>query len=100
MPTQNNDDLIEIGQDARKSYDHTVDSINLLIFTFLLILVILTVWLFKYKKFAYIHETGLAIIYGNLKPKNLKFNLYKFNLFYFKKRCNFWYYNKIWFQSS
>ena len=47
MPTQNNDDLIEIGQDARKSYDHTVDSINLLIFTFLLILVILTVWLFK-----------------------------------------------------
>lgn len=59
-----NAELIELGQDARKRHDHIVDSINLLIFTFLLILVILTVWLFKYKKFAYIHETGLAIIYG------------------------------------
>ena len=60
------EELIELGQDARKRHDHIVDSINLLISTFLLILVILTVWLFKYKKFAYIHETGLAIIYGNL----------------------------------
>ena len=59
-------DLIELKQDARKSHDHIVDSINLLMFTLLLILVILTIWLFKHKKFPYIHETGLAIIYGKL----------------------------------
>lgn len=58
--------LIQTGQDTRKIHDHKVDSINLLIFTFLLILVILTIWLFKYKRFPYIHETGLAIFYGKL----------------------------------
>lgn len=55
---------IELGQDLRKEHDHIVDSTNLLIFTFLLILVILTIWLFKHKRVPYVHETGLAIIYG------------------------------------
>jgi hypothetical protein len=57
-------ELIEHGQDLKKRYDHIVDSVNLLIFIYLLILVILTVWLFKHKHFPYIHYTGLAIIYG------------------------------------
>ncbi len=57
-------ELIEHGQDLKKQYDHIVDSVNLLIFIYLLILVILTVWLFKHKHFPYIHYTGLAIIYG------------------------------------
>lgn len=60
------DDLIEFNSDERSSRDHIIDSVNLLIFTFLLILVILTVWLFKHYKFRYIHETGLAIIYGSI----------------------------------
>jgi sodium/hydrogen exchanger-like protein 6/7 len=58
MSTINNEDIIEMSQDERRLHDHIVDSMNLLIFTFLLILVILTVWLFKHKKFSYIHETG------------------------------------------
>lgn len=57
-------EFIEFDQDSRKSHDHIVDSTNLLIFTFLLILVVLTIWLFKHKRIPYIHETGLAIIYG------------------------------------
>lgn len=61
-----NDDLIGITQDERRIRDHIIDSTNLLVFTFLLILVILTVWLFKHYKFKYIHETGLAIIYGTI----------------------------------
>lgn len=68
MTTQSYDEseLIEVGQDLRKSHDHVVDSTNLLIFIVLLIMVILTIWLFKHKRFPYIHETGLAIIYGKL----------------------------------
>ena len=69
-----NDDLIGITQDERRIRDHIIDSTNLLVFTFLLILVILTVWLFKHYKFKYIHETGLAIIYGkSTKSINLCF---------------------------
>ncbi len=64
--SKNNDDIIGMNQDERGLRDHLVDSTNLLVFTFLLILVILTVWLFKHYKFKYIHETGLAIIYGKL----------------------------------
>lgn len=58
------DDQLEFSTDEQKNRAHIIDSVNLLIFTFLLILVILTVWLFKHYKFKYIHETGLAIIYG------------------------------------
>ncbi len=64
--SQINEDIIESSQDIRRTNDHIADSLNLLIFTFLLILVVLTVWLFKHKKFQYIHETGLAIIYGTI----------------------------------
>jgi hypothetical protein len=81
---QNNvNQIIEFGQDSRKIHDHKVDSINLLIYIFLLILVILTIWLFKYKRFPYIHETGLAIFYGNKKTKNLS-TIVNF-LFFFKE---------------
>ena len=67
MTTQNSvveSEQIEFGQDLRRAHDHIVDSTNLLIFTFLLILVILTIWLFKHKRIPYVHETGLAVIYG------------------------------------
>lgn len=57
---------IEFSHDLRKLHDHIVDSTNILIFIFLLILVVLTIWLFKHKRFPYLHETGLAIIYGNI----------------------------------
>lgn len=79
-------ELIEFGQDSRKFHDHIVDSTNLLIFTILLILVVLTIWLFKHKRFPYVHETGLAIIYGAVVGIIIRYALSGTN----KKTINFY----------
>jgi solute carrier family 9 (sodium/hydrogen exchanger), member 6/7 len=62
----NENGAIDEQENLRKQRDHIVSSINLLIFIFLLILVVLTIWLFKHKRLSFIHETGLAIFYGKL----------------------------------
>lgn len=54
----------DIALDAKAQSAHRLDSLNLLSYTFLLILTVLTIWLFKHRRFSYIHETGLAVIYG------------------------------------
>ena len=43
---------------------HRLDSLSLLLYTILLTLTVLTVWMFKHRRIRYIHETGLAILYG------------------------------------
>lgn len=44
--------------------DHKTDSANLLIFIALLMLTIVTTFAFKFKSIRFVHETGLAIVYG------------------------------------
>lgn len=56
----------DIELDAKATLLHRIDSFNLLVYTFLLTLTILTIWLFKHHRVSWLHETGLAIIYGKI----------------------------------
>jgi sodium/hydrogen exchanger-like protein 6/7 len=60
----NENGAIDVQENLRRQREHIVSSTNLLIFIFLLILVVLTIWLFKHKRLSFVHETGLAIFYG------------------------------------
>lgn len=64
----------DIVLDAKAQSAHMIDSLNLLSYTFLLILTVLTIWLFKHRRVSFLHETGLAVIYG-------KFHLYLYIAF-------------------
>ncbi|OQV21402.1 Sodium/hydrogen exchanger 9 [Hypsibius exemplaris] len=55
---------IEIRADEHLMEGHRMDSLNILIYLMLLSLTVVTVWIFKHRRFQYIHETGLAIFYG------------------------------------
>lgn len=73
----------DIELDAKAQLTHRLDSLNLLLYTFLLILTVLTIWLFKHRRLRFLHETGLAVIYG----KNLSVMLkLKFEILVFPKK--------------
>ncbi|XP_055545531.1 sodium/hydrogen exchanger 7 isoform X3 [Wyeomyia smithii] len=59
-----NGESTDIELDAKANKMHQIDSLNLLLYTFLLTLTVLTIWLFKHRRVSWLHETGLAVIYG------------------------------------
>jgi len=57
-------DDLDVSTDARKQRVHIIDSLDLLAYLGLLVLTIITLWIFKKKRLWFIHESGLSVIFG------------------------------------
>lgn len=64
---------VDVIVDQKAKQRHRLDALNLLAYVTLLVLVLVTTWFFKRRRRLYIHETGLAIIYGMLLGAALRY---------------------------
>jgi len=55
---------VDVEVDEKKHEAHIIDSLDLLLYVCLLILTIVTIWVFKQRRVRFLHESGLAILYG------------------------------------
>ncbi|RVE74080.1 hypothetical protein OJAV_G00037630 [Oryzias javanicus] len=70
-----NGGMEELVTEKEAEESHRQDSVSLLTFILLLTLTILTIWLFKHRRVRFLHETGLAMIYGLLVGVILRYGI-------------------------
>ncbi|XP_028272394.1 sodium/hydrogen exchanger 6a [Parambassis ranga] len=75
-PQEEDSAMENIVTEKRAEESHRQDSADLLIFILLLTLTILTIWLFKHRRFRFLHETGLAMIYGVIVGVILRYGIH------------------------
>uniref|UniRef100_A0A7N6BRS7 Sodium/hydrogen exchanger n=1 Tax=Anabas testudineus TaxID=64144 RepID=A0A7N6BRS7_ANATE len=75
-PQEEDSAMENIVTEKKAEESHRQDSADLLIFIMLLTLTILTIWLFKHRRFRFLHETGLAMIYGLLVGVVLRYGIH------------------------
>lgn len=68
-----NDDVIQKQENDLRKQEHVLNSVNLLMFIFLLLLVIMSIWFLRRRRISFLHESGLAIIYGKFESRIKKF---------------------------
>ena len=64
MVAGNSVDEMEVVADSRKSRQHIADSTDLLAYVFLLVLTMVTMWIFKKKRVWFLHESGISVMFG------------------------------------
>ena len=66
-------DEMEVVADVRKQRRHIADSTDLLAYVCLLVLTMVTMWVFKKKRIWFLHESGLSIMFGLLVGAILRY---------------------------
>ena len=77
MPSDLEQD-VDVRIDEKESKTHRLDSLILLLYCSLLALTVVTIWLFKHRRIRYLHETGLALVYGLIVGAIIKYGFQDF----------------------
>lgn len=67
---------ISAALDVKAGTEHRQDALNLLTYSFLLIITILFIWGFKHRRLRFVHETGLAIVFGLIIGVIIRYSSY------------------------
>ncbi|XP_046853537.1 sodium/hydrogen exchanger 7-like isoform X2 [Xenia sp. Carnegie-2017] len=79
---------MEESQEKEASREHKLNSVLFLLLFALLVITVLTIWLFKVKRFRFLHETGLSIFYGIIIGAIMKYGITLSPRSFYSSNCN------------